>query len=196
MENKNKSVLILNGSPRKNKNCSNIASHIQNVLLYKNIGSEILDIYNLDINHCVGCGFCSKKGYCCIKDDMTNIYKKIEDAKGIIVLSPVHFDCVSSKLKTLVDRTQSIHARKRALELSGAKSTKNRIGMYIAVGATPNYDTQFKGGQIVMNYFFDTIDTNLSYNLYLDNSDQIGYEENNNFKYLLDKSIEEFSNSI
>ena len=54
---------------------------------------------------------------------------------------------------------------KRALELSGAKSTKNRIGMYIAVGAAPN-------------------------------SDQIRYEENNNFKYLLDKSIEEFSNSI
>lgn len=28
------------------------------------------------------------------------------------------------------------------------------------------------------------------------NSDQIEYEKNNNFKYLLDKSIEEFSNSI
>ena len=37
---------------------------------------------------------------------------------------------------------------------------KKRIGMYIAVGGANPYETQFKGGQIVMDFFFKSINTN------------------------------------
>ncbi|EPZ60331.1 putative iron-sulfur flavoprotein [[Clostridium] sordellii ATCC 9714] len=51
--------------------------------------------------------------------------------------------------------------------------------MYIAVGGSSPYQSQFKGGQIVMDFFFKSINTKLTYNYYLNNSDKVAFIENN-----------------
>ena len=55
----------------------------------------------MHIEYCTACGFCEKTGYCKFKDEMTPMYEMFDKAKGVVVVSPVNFDCITAKLKTL-----------------------------------------------------------------------------------------------
>lgn len=189
-------ILIINGSPRKNKNCFKIANEVNNVLIENNLTSQIFNIYNMDIDYCTACGFCDKTGYCRIKDDMTPMYEMFDKAKGVIIVSPVHFDCISAKLKTVVDRTQAIYASKYVLNKPSIDRNKRRIGMYIAVGGSQNYETQFMGGQTVMNFFFKSVNNKLLYNLHLNNTDKVEYEENIEFRKKLIQNLKHYIKDI
>ena len=185
-------VLIINASPRKNKNCFFISDIISSKLKECNIISKIFNVYDMNIEYCNACGFCEKTGYCRIKDEMTPMYEIFNKSKGTIVVSPVYFDSVTAKLKTLVDRTQAFYASKYILKKPSIDRSKKRIGMYIAVGGENPYDTQFKGGQIVMDFFFKSINTKLMYNLYLNNTDDLESRENTEFRQKLDDNLEQY----
>ncbi len=185
-------VLIINASPRKNKNCFFISDIISSKLKERNIISKIFNVYDMNIEYCNACGFCEKTGYCRIKDEMTPMYEIFNKSKGTIVVSPVYFDSVTAKLKTLVDRTQAFYASKYILKKPSIDRSKKRIGMYIAVGGANPYDTQFKGGQIVMDFFFKSINTKLMYNLYLNNTDDLESRENTEFRQKLDDNLEQY----
>lgn len=188
----NTEVLIINASPRKNKNCFFISDIISSKLKERNISSKIFNIYDMNIEYCNACGFCERTGYCRIKDEMTPMYEIFNKSKGTIVVSPVYFDSVTAKLKTLVDRTQAFYASKYILKKPSIDRSKKRIGMYIAVGGANPYDTQFKGGQIVMDFFFKSINTKLMYNLYLNNTDNLASRENTEFRQKLDDNLEQY----
>lgn len=185
-------VLIINASPRKNKNCFFISNIISSKLKERNINYKMFNIYDMNIEYCNACGFCEKTGYCRIKDEMTPMYEIFNKSKGTIVVSPVYFDSVTAKLKTLVDRTQAFYASKYILKKPSIDRSKKRIGMYIAVGGSNSYDTQFKGGQIVMDFFFKSINTKLMYNLYLNNTDDLTSRENIEFRQRLDDNLEQY----
>ncbi|MBC5995911.1 flavodoxin family protein [Romboutsia ilealis] len=192
MKLENIEVLIINASPRKNKNCFFISNIISSKLKERNISYEVFNIYDMNIEYCNACGFCEKTGYCRIKDEMTPMYEIFNKSKGTIVVSPVYFDSVTAKLKTLVDRTQAFYASKYILKKPSIDRSKKRIGMYIAVGGANPYDTQFKGGQIVMDFFFKSINTKLMYNLYLNNTDDLTSRENIEFRQRLDDNLEQY----
>lgn len=189
-------ILIINGSPRKNKNCFKIANEVNNVLIENNLTSQRFNIYDMNIDYCTACGFCDKTGYCRIKDDMTPMYEMFDKAKGVIIVSPVHFDCISAKLKTVVDRTQAIYASKYVLNKPSIDRNKRRIGMYIAVGGSQNYETQFMGGQTVMDFFFKSVNNKLLYNLHLNNTDKVEYEENIEFRKKLRQNLKHYIKDI
>ncbi|MGO1044219.1 flavodoxin family protein [Clostridioides difficile] len=189
-------IIIINGSPRNNKNCSFIANEIKLKLEESGLSSKIFNIYDMDIEYCTACGFCNKTGYCKFNDDMKPLYKMFDESKGTIVISPVHFDSISAKVKTVVDRTQAIYASKYILNKPSIDRNKKRIGMYIAVGGSKPYDSQFKGGQIVMDFFFKSINTKLLHNIYLNNTDNIPYTDNQEFKDTLSRSIKAYIDSI
>ena len=189
-------ILIINGSPRKNKNCFKIAHEVNNALMANSINSKIFDIYDMNIEYCNACGFCEKTGYCRIKDDMTPMYEMFNKAKGVIVISPVHFDCISAKVKTVVDRTQAIYASKYILNKSSIDRDKKRIGMYIAVGGAVPYQTQFMGGQTVMDFFFKSVNNKLMYNIHLNNTDKVTYEENMEFRNKLKNNLDSYIKDI
>ena len=192
----NADVLIINGSPRKNKNCFKICQDIIDTLNKNNISNKLFNIYDMNIEYCTACGFCEKTGFCKFKDDMTPMYEMFDKAKGVIVISPVNFDCITAKLKTLVDRTQAIYASKYILKNSSIDRNKKRIGMYIAVGGSTPYQTQFMGGQIVMDFFFKSINTKLKYNFYMNNSDETSFIENNSATKELNELIDNYINDI
>ena len=159
---------------------------------YKEISNKIFNIYDMNIEYCTACGFCEKTGFCKFKDDMTPMYEMFDKAKGVIVISPVNFDCITAKLKTLVDRTQAIYASKYILKKPSIDRSKKRIGMYIAVGGSTPYETQFMGGQIVMDFFFKSVNNKLKYNIYLNNTDKLEYEENTSFKETLKENLNKY----
>ncbi|WP_236876595.1 hypothetical protein [Clostridioides difficile] len=68
--------------------------------------------------------------------------------------------------------------------------------MYIAVGGSKSYDSQFKGGQIVMDFFFKSINTKLLHNIYLNNTDDVSYIDNQEFKDIIYKNLKIYIDSI
>lgn len=190
------SILIINGSPRKNKNCFNIINKIETELNKNNLTYKIFNIYDMNIEYCTACGFCEKTGYCKFNDDMTPMYDMFDKSYGTIVVSPVHFDSVSAKVKTVVDRTQAIYASKYILKKSCIDRNKKRIGMYIAIGGSDPYPSQFKGGEIVMDFFFKSINTKLNYKCYINSSDKLPFNENYEAKKIIDKNINTYITNI
>ena len=189
-------ILIINGSPRKKKNCFHVVNLITKELDKNKINYKVFNIYDMNIEYCTACGFCEKTGFCKFKDDMKPMYEMFDKSKGTIVVSPVHFDCISAKVKTVVDRTQAIYASKYILKKSSIDRNKKRIGMYIAIGGSEPYPSQFKGGQIVMDFFFKSINTKLKYNHYIDNSDKVFFIDNNTERLNLDEKIKNYIKDI
>ena len=68
--------------------------------------------------------------------------------------------------------------------------------MFIAVGGQPEYENQFLGGQIVMDLFFKSINTKLIENVYMSNSDEVPYDENEEFQRELNESIDNYMKEI
>lgn len=189
-------VLIINGSPRKNKNCASIIKEITKKFEENKIDYKVLDIYKMNIEYCTACGACEKTGHCRIKDDMTPIYEEFNQSIGTITVSPMYFSSVATKVKTLVDRTQSFFSSKYILKKPSIDRDRFRLGMYIAVGGQPEYENQFLGGQLVMDIFYKSINTELEYNLYLSNSDEVSFDNNEDFKAKFNRNVDEYINKI
>ena len=193
---KKDNILIINGSPRRNKNCSKIIENITKKFDENNIKYEVVNIYKMNIDYCTACGYCEKTGKCVIKDDMTPLYTDFDNSKGTIVVSPMFFQSISTKVKTLVDRTQVFYSSKYILKKPSIDTNKERRGMFIAVGGQPKYENQFLGGQLVMDLFFKCINTKLIDNIYMSNSDEVSYDENKEFQVELNKAIDNYIKEI
>ena len=193
---KNNHIIIINGSPRRSKNCSKIIENITKKLDENNIAYEVENIYKMNIDYCTACGYCERTGKCVIKDDMTHLYKDFDNSLGTIVVSPMFFQSISTKVKTVVDRTQAFFSSKYVLGKPSIDRDKFRLGMYIAIGGQPEFENQFLGGQIVMDIFYKSINTDLEYNLYLSNSDEVPFEENEDFKARFNRDVDEYIKKI
>ena len=106
-----KSVLILTASPRKNGNSTILALKAAEGVNTAGGKADVQPIGNLKIAPCNACDLCrtNSEAGCVINDDMQTLYKKIEDAQGIIFATPVYWFSVSAQMKCFIDRTYATH---------------------------------------------------------------------------------------
>ncbi|MGL5540005.1 MAG: flavodoxin family protein [Erysipelotrichaceae bacterium] len=97
-------VIAINASKRKG-NTYALLSQIQTQLNSNSIQVEILNLYDYQIDSCIGCEVCVLKGQCVLKDDTALLMEKLKSADGIILSSPVYLQSICGKLKTFVDKT-------------------------------------------------------------------------------------------
>ncbi|MDI6718040.1 MAG: flavodoxin family protein [Methanomicrobiales archaeon] len=106
-------VLGINGSPRGAN--SRTLRLVQAALRGAESGgadTELVDVCDLDIEYCTGCGTCYATGTCVQADDFEEVWAKIQDADGIVLGSPVYIHSVTAQLKTLIDRTaDAVHCQ-------------------------------------------------------------------------------------
>jgi multimeric flavodoxin WrbA len=109
----NKRVLILAASPRKNGNSTILALKVAEGVKAEGGEADVVSLGNLKIAPCNACDVCRTKPEtgCVIKDDMQPLYKKIEDAQGVIFATPVYWFNVSAQMKLFIDRTYAIHGK-------------------------------------------------------------------------------------
>lgn len=189
-------ILIINASPRKNKNCFNIVKDIINIFNIEKIKYRVLNIYEMDINYCDDCGFCQRKKGCRIKDDMSELYDAFDKSKGSIVVSPIYFNSIPAKMKTLIDRTQAIYSSKFILKDFIIDRNKKRASMYIAVGGSDEYEDQFAGGDIVMDFFFKSINARSIKNIRISNTDEKSYLQNKEYQNNIKENTIDYINNI
>ena len=109
-------MLIVLGSPRKKGNGETLAGKVAEAMEQLGNTVEYIRLNDLNIRPCQGCGGCDKTGNCVIKDDMTAIFQKVDEADRILLVSPVYFYGLSAQSKLFGDRFQSRWARKYNLK--------------------------------------------------------------------------------
>lgn len=166
-------VLGINGSPRKKGNSQYLMSLFIREMEGKGYETRVLDATKLDINACIGCGTCEKKGDCMFKDEFTTLFlPEVIRADIIVISSPVYFYAFPSKLTALIDRTQVLWSRKYRLKKNDYKD-RDRKGVLLAVGATKGKDL-FDGMDLTVRYFFDAADIKYDGNLFFRGVDEKG----------------------
>lgn len=95
-----------------------------------NYGVEVdyFSVRKKTIDFCIHCDYCIRKQQGCVhKDDMVELYPKMQWAHAWILGSPCYQGQISGQLKSVLDRC-------RALVAQNPKVFKNKVGMGIAVG--------------------------------------------------------------
>lgn len=97
-------VLMINGSPNKDGCTARALEEVGFALKSDGVDYEIMQVGNLQISGCVGCGACSKLKKC-VNDDAVNIaLDKMKECDGIIIGSPVYFASANGTLISFLDR--------------------------------------------------------------------------------------------
>ncbi len=92
-------ILGIAGSPRKGGNSDILVQHI-----LQNIG-ETIQLRDLQFQSCIGCEKCRKDKICTgLQDDMSLLYPKIIEARGLVLVSPTHNYNITALMKSFIDR--------------------------------------------------------------------------------------------
>ncbi|MBI5062341.1 MAG: NAD(P)H-dependent oxidoreductase [Desulfatitalea sp.] len=149
-------ALGLQGSPRKKGNSDVLLSMFMQALERQGAETLTIDTCRRAIEPCKELVVCEKKGFCPIDDDMSReIYGLLRRADIVVAASPVFFYGVTAQLKALIDRCQTLWARRYTLKLNDP-GHRTRRGFMLAVGATSGKQL-FDGLNLTAKYFYDGI---------------------------------------
>lgn len=97
--------IIINGSHRKNGSTASILNGLfQQLKKHDDVDVKLINVADLSLNYCVGCGNCYKNGKCIYRDDVEALSFDIANADGVILGSPTYASNVSAQMKTIIDR--------------------------------------------------------------------------------------------
>ncbi len=100
-----RSILGIGGSPRKGGNTDTLLGQILGAAQEGGARTEQVRLPDLQFQPCVGCELCRRNGRCTrFDDDMTELYPKIVEAKGLVLVCPVHNYNVTAWIKAFIDR--------------------------------------------------------------------------------------------
>ena len=149
-------TVIVLGSPRKNGNSETLARAVAKGLEEGGATTEYIRLNGLSIRPCQGCGGCDKTGRCVIKDDMQEVYEKVDSADRLVLVSPVYFYTVSAQLKIFMDRIQARWSRKYNIKERFRKG-EGRRGYLLATSATTG-ERIFMCSELPVRYTLDALD--------------------------------------
>ena len=113
-------ILGLVGSPRRESNTDLVVSSILGGAATNNHSVDKLYLYSSNLKPCIDCRACKEGSpQCVIKDDMQQIYPKLESADFIIFGTPLYWYGPTAPMKLLLDRLRPYIESKR---LKGKKA--------------------------------------------------------------------------
>jgi multimeric flavodoxin WrbA len=123
-------VVGVSGSPRNAGNSEYLLNEALKVVEERGFSTQKLLCSELSIGFCEDCGACSRGRSCQLDDDMKAVLAALEQAEGMVIVSPVYFGSVTAQLKALFDRT--IPLRRQGMKL------KDKVGCAVTVGGARN----------------------------------------------------------
>ena len=127
-------IIGIVGSARKGGNTEALTKIALDEIQKEGIETELITLADKEIKPCDACQSCRQTGECHIKDDLPPILKKMLDADGIILATPVYFGSATPQIKALIDRSgYSTRSKGRPFE--------NKVGgpMVVARRAGQNF---------------------------------------------------------
>lgn len=136
-------VLAICGSPRKNGNTDLLIKKFFDGAQTKGAKCETVYLHYRKIGYCIGCRKCREdddgtiiESYCAIKDDMTDIYRKLSSADAVVIGFPIYTARESSQTAVFWDRLDCM-SNKYNKERFGAR----KAGALITSWAWPETET-------------------------------------------------------
>ena len=120
-------ILVLTGSPHKKGTSAMMADYF--IEGAKNTGNEVvrLDTAFMNINSCLGCGYCRKNNEKCVQDDdMKYVTKELLEADMVVFVTPLYYFGITAQLKKVIDRFFAPNETLR---------TQNKKAMLLVTGA-------------------------------------------------------------
>lgn len=102
-------VVIVNGSPRKNRNTAQLLKAAQKGAESAGAAVEYVDLYDLNFTGCRSCLACKRKGIaepcmCYWKDDLSPVLDSIYEADRLITGSPIYFGEPTGIFRSFLER--------------------------------------------------------------------------------------------
>ncbi len=165
-------VLGILGSPRREGNTEILLDEaLRGASDHGGLCEKII-LRDLKITPCLEIYKCAEDGVCAIQDEMQGLFPKIIQAERLILASPIFFYSVPALAKAMIDRCQSLWAKKYILKLPVSPIAERR-GVFISVAATRGKKL-FDGVRLTVQYFFDAIDVAYSDELFVRGADEKG----------------------
>ena len=120
-------ILLLNASPRRKGNTEILLLEI--VKGAGNINTETIRLYPKRIEPCTDCRKCKKEPFLCpARDDMQELYNKIDNSDIIIFGTPIYYYGPTAKMKLLLDRLRPYISNKKLAGKKGAIALPSEEG--------------------------------------------------------------------
>jgi len=128
-------VLGIAGSPRRGGNTDLLLAEVMRGAASRGAEVKTIILSDLKIAPCQHCDACLETGRCKIEDDMQMVYDELMKSDRIVLASPIQFMTVTAQAKAMIDRCQSLWARKYVLKQPplGSEPGKKK-GLFISVG--------------------------------------------------------------
>ena len=97
-------VLLISGSPKAEGNTAQLIKECARIIEEQGVETEIVSFSEMKIESCTACGKCSELGYCSLEDGLNEIIKKLREAQGFIVGSPVYFGTARGDVMAALQR--------------------------------------------------------------------------------------------
>jgi multimeric flavodoxin WrbA len=155
-------VIGIAASPRRHGNSETLLDYALTGARFAGVKTEKVVLSLLDIRPCRGIGTCMEKGICHIRDDMAVLIKKIDDADGVIISSPVYFGSVTAQLKTMIDRCQGLWVKRYVLKV---KRTQHKKGAFLCISSYNNRRF-FRNSREIIDILFKVLGMDFTEKLY------------------------------
>ena len=102
-------VMAFNGSPRKKWNTATLLAKALEGAASQGAETELIHLYELNFKGCISCFECKtiggkSYGRCAVKDELTPVLQRVEEADAIILGSPIYFGTVSGEMHSFMER--------------------------------------------------------------------------------------------
>ena len=104
-----KKMIILNASPRKNRNTATLLKEAQRGAEATGAEVEYIDLVSLTFKGCMSCMACKRTGnkcggLCAFKDDLRPVLEKIIQADAFIMGTPIYWSNPTGMFRNVIER--------------------------------------------------------------------------------------------
>lgn len=101
-------VTLLWSSPNQDGLTASAKDSFLAGLLKTEAETEVIHLNRKWLGHCLACGngwgTCRAEGTCVLKDDFSEIYQKLTESDGIVLITAVYWHDMTEQMKAFVDR--------------------------------------------------------------------------------------------
>ncbi|ABN56093.1 MULTISPECIES: flavodoxin family protein [Methanoculleus] len=150
-------VLGISGSPRRHGNTETLLDAVLEGAREAGAEVEKIVLRPLEYASCQGCNVCHRTGVCVLKDDLTEVFEKIENADVIVLASPIYSMGITAEAKGLIDRAQYLWARKFILKnlYYAPDHTRRHKGIFVSTAGL-GWENVFDAAFPAITAFFNT----------------------------------------
>jgi len=114
-------ILGIAGSPRKEGNTDLLLDEALKAASKSGAVTEKIYLDDMEIRPCRACMVCKTQGRCAVKDDMQDLIPELQQAKAVIIATPVYWFSCSAQTKSFIDRWFSLIGPDYSSQMQGKK---------------------------------------------------------------------------